>query len=386
MNRQARSTGGVSMTLLLFVGLAAFIAWASVFEIEETVHATGQIVPLTRTQIIQAADGGVLSEILVKEGQSVKAGQRIAVLEKDRSNAAFEEARDKVGAIKSALARATAEATAREPDFGQLGEQFAEFVRAQKRLYDQRKRGLSEELAPLRDSLEMAKQELQMNEVLLKDGDASQVEVMRARRQVNEIQARINAASNKYRQDARAEVTKLEEELSSATYKLEERQSVLDHTDMVAPVAGIIKFLRFNTVGGVLRPGDEMMQISPTDGAIVVEIKVMPVDIGNLKLGLPVVVKLDAYDYSIYGTLKGDLVYISSDTLSDQSPNGQNLTYYRAHVRITEKRSQTNQKLASVEFKPGMTASVDVQTRRRTVLQYLVKPVMKAFGGAMSER
>ncbi len=374
------------MTLLLFVGLAAFIAWASVFEIEETVHATGQIVPLTRTQIIQAADGGVLSEILVKEGQSVKAGQRIAVLEKDRSNAAYEEARDKVGAIKAALARATAEATASEPDFGQLGEQFTEFVRAQKRLYDQRKRGLSEELAPLRDSLEMAKQELQMNEVLLKDGDASQVEVMRARRQVNEIQARINAASNKYRQDARAEVTKLEEELSSATYKLEERQSVLDHTDMVAPVAGIIKFLRFNTVGGVLRPGDEMMQISPTDGAIVVEIKVMPVDIGNLKLGLPVVVKLDAYDYSIYGTLKGDLVYISSDTLSDQGANGQNLTYYRAHVRIIEKRSQTNQKLASVEFKPGMTASVDVQTRRRTVLQYLVKPVTKAFGGALSER
>jgi adhesin transport system membrane fusion protein len=128
------------------------------------------------------------------------------------------------------------------------------------------------------------------------------------------------------------------------------------------------------------------MQISPTEGDMIIEVKVNPVDIGQLKPGLPVAIKLDAFDYSIYGTLQGRLSYISSDTLTEQTANGQSSNYYRAHVRLDPNKRKTNPKLAGVPLKPGMTATVDIRTDSRSVLQYLAKPVFKAFGGAMTER
>jgi adhesin transport system membrane fusion protein len=137
-------------------------------------------------------------------------------------------------------------------------------------------------------------------------------------------------------------------------------------------------------VGGVLRAGDELMQLSPTDGDMVIEAKINPVDIGQLELGLPVQVKLDAFDFSVYGMLQGKLVYISSDTLVEQGPNGQSISSYRAQVRLDAQ--QSNQMLANVSLKPGMTATIDVKTRTRNLLQYLLKPVIKSFSGALNER
>ena len=232
----------------------------------------------------------------------------------------------------------------------------------------------------------MAKEELTINQELFKTGDTSKLEVMRTKRQVSEIEGKINAVLNKYRQDARMEATKLEEELASNRYKLEERQSILGHTELTSPVTGIVKYLKINTIGGVLRAGDELMQISPTEGNMIIEAKVNPVDIGQLKISLPVAIKLDAFDYSSYGTLKGTLNYISSDTLTEQGGNGQAVTYYRANVLVDAEQTKTNPKLANVALKPGMTATVDIKTNNRTVLQYLAKPIFKAFGGAMNER
>jgi adhesin transport system membrane fusion protein len=223
-----------------------------------------------------------------------------------------------------------------------------------------------------------------MNQALLKGGDVSRIEVMRALRQVTDIEARLNELRNKYLQEARTEVTRLEDEFSSQRHKLEERRSVLEHTDLIAPVAGIVKYLRINTVGGVLRAGDELMQISPTESDMVIEAKVNPVDIGQLELGLPVQVKLDAFDFSVYGMLVGKLTYISSDTLVEQGPNGQSLSFYRVQVRIEDQ--QSNQALASVPLKPGMTSTIDIKTRTRSVLRYLLKPVIKTFSGALNER
>jgi adhesin transport system membrane fusion protein len=149
-------------------------------------------------------------------------------------------------------------------------------------------------------------------------------------------------------------------------------------------VAGIVKYLRVNTVGGVLRAGDELMQISPTESDMVIEAKINPVDIGQLELGLPVQVKLDAFDFSVYGMLIGKLTYLSSDTLVEQGANGQSMSYYRAHVRIDA--SQANAMLARVPLKPGMTSTIDIKTRTRSVLRYLLKPVIRTFSGALNER
>jgi adhesin transport system membrane fusion protein len=375
----------LSATNLMFLGLAVFLAWATLSDVDQTVRAQGQVVPLARTQVIQVADGGVLSRILVQEGQSVKAGQTLAVLERERSNAAFEEKRAHDAALALALTRAQAEAGGQAPQFGSQYKEYGDFIATQQALYEQKKRSLHEESAALQQSLDMAQEELRMNEDLFKTGDTSRVEVMRARRQVTELQGRLSATKNKYLQDARQEAAKLADELSSSRYRLEEQKSILDHTTLTAPVDGIVKYMKVTTIGGVLRAGDELMQISPTGGEMVVEVKVNPADIGQLHPGLPAFVKLDAFDYSVYGNLVGTLNYISSDTLTEQGANGQAATFYRARVRI-DPQAQTNPRLAALALKPGMTATVDLRTASRSVLQYLAKPVFKAFSGAMNER
>lgn len=374
----------VSMTWMLLAGLLVFLLWSLLFEIDQTVRAQGQIIPGGRTQVIQAADGGILSEILVHEGQTVKAGQRIAVLERDRSDAAVRESEAKDASLLAALTRAQAEAQGTTPVWPKKLQSYPDFIRAQQALHEQKKRTLEEELKSLQDALEMARQELEMNDALLKTGDVSLLEVMRAKRQLSELQGRANAVRNKYLQDARQEISKLSEDIASSHYKLMERKNILDHTVLTAPVAGVVKLLKVNTIGGVLRSGDELMQISPTESEMVLEIKVNPADIGQLKLDLPAAVRFDAFDSGIYGALQGTLGYISSDTISEQGSNGQSSTYYRARVLLTKPSAQS--KMSQIDLKPGMNATVDIRTNSRSVLQYLAKPIFKAFSGAMSER
>ena len=374
----------VSVVWIALVFFTVALLWSIFYELEQAVHATGQIVPGTHTQIIQAADGGVLERLFVQEGQNVKAGQVVAVLEKERANAGVQEGAAKMALLQAALIRTRAEAMQKSPEFTAIPARYSEFVQEQTALFKQRLAGLQEDLDSLKEAYALAIEELRINEKLMDTGDISRLELMRAKRQVADIQGRISATKNKYLQDARQEATKLQDELSSQSFKLDERKSVLAHTELVSPVDGVVKSLRMNTLGGVLRGGDELMQISPTDVDLLVEIKVMPSDIGLLHLGLPVSIKVDAFDYTVYGALKGELHYISSDTLTEQAPNGQTTSTYKARVRLDAR--QLNTKLKLQELKPGMTASVDIQTGSRSVLTYILKPISKAFQGAASQR
>jgi len=170
--------------------------------------------------------------------------------------------------------------------------------------------------------LTMSLQEKLMNDNLLKSGDVSELDVLRARRQVTEIEGRIAATKNRYLQDTRTELTRIEDELSSQNQKLNSAENLLSHTDIMAPMDGVVKTLKIHTVGGVLRPGDELMQIAPVGDALLLEARVPPSDIGQLVKGQVVLITLDAYDYSIYGNLKGELIDISPDTLSDNNAQG----------------------------------------------------------------
>lgn len=366
------------------LGLICFVGWAAWFELDQTVKTQGQLIPETRTQVIQTADGGVLEKLLVIEGEEVKAGQVLAVLESQRANAGVEEGRARVAALMAALARSQAEAAGHEPQFDTNIYSNPVFAREQMALYLQKQKMLMTDLTALQESLQFAKDELLINERLFSTGDTSMLELMRAKRQVTELAGRVQSAREKFRQDARLEATKIQEELASQKFKLDERKSVLEHTQLLSPVDGVVKVLRINTVGGVMRSGDELMQISPTDVGLVAEVRITPSDIGQLRVGLPVAVKVDAFDYAIYGQLSGILEYISSDTLTEQTPSGQTTVYYRARVRIDPR--QANSRIALDVLKPGMMVAADVRTGTRSVLTYLLKPVMKAFMGAATER
>ena len=374
------------MLSLVILTVVLFIAWSSWFDIDQTVRAQGQLIPGGRTQVIQVVDGGVLSEIRVQEGDNVKAGQVLAILEPDRARAAFDEAHAKHTALRLVLHRAQAEASGTAPVFGKEFAGYPELVAAQNKLYTQRKQSLDDALAMQQEAMALAKEELQMNERLFAGGDISRVEVLRARRQVSDVQARIFDIRNKYLQDARAEAAKQEEEISSQRYRQEDRRYALAQTELTAPVDGVVKYLRVTTVGGVLRAGDELMQISPTDGESLLELKVNPADIGQLQTGMRANIRLDAYDYAIYGSMTGELVYLSSDTLQDQGPNGQPQTYYRARVRLLPNAVAGNPKLQPIVLKPGLTATVDILTGQRSVMRYLIKPIARGLSGALNER
>jgi adhesin transport system membrane fusion protein len=380
------------LILLLCACLAAFIAWAGYFEIDQTVHTTGQVILSARTQLVQTADGGVLKELTVQEGDTVTSGQLLAVLEKERVQANLEETRSRTMSLKAALIRVKSEVQFQTPHFGSEFRRYPEFVSAQQGLYAQRKRSLDEEIRTMQDALTMALQEKRMNDNLFKSGDVSELDVLRAKRQVTEIEGRIAAAKNKYLQDTRTELTRIEDELSSQNQKLNSAESFLSHTDIMAPMDGIVKTLKIHTLGGVLRPGDELMQIAPVGDALLLEAKVSPSDIGQLVKGQMVFITLDAYDYSIYGNLKGELTDISPDTLSDSNaqgslvntPSGQPSVYYKVTVVIA--KDQENSKVTSMEIKPGMTASIDIRTGTRNLLTYLLKPVLKTLGTSLNER
>lgn len=373
--------------LWLLVGVVALaVAFAALFEIDAGVRAQGQVIPGSRTQVIQAVDGGMLVALHVREGDTVKAGQKLAELEPDRAQAGFAQSKAEVASKKIALVRARAELAGSAPAYTNEHRAWPSYVQAQTGIYLQRKRSLEEEVAVLQDSLKLAEEELGMNRRLFESGDISRSEVMRAERQVLDIRSRINAARNKYFQDTRLELARLEDELTASRYKHDERRNVLEHTDLVSPMDGVVKVVRVTTVGGVLKPGDELLQISPVDDELLLEIKVNPADVGLLRPGLPVSVRLDAFDSSIYGKLSGRLRYVSPDTLSEQGGNGQVQTYYRAQVALDWGDGTAARRIRPGDIKPGMTATADVLTGQRSILHYLSKPVTRAFSGALMQR
>jgi adhesin transport system membrane fusion protein len=375
-----------SMTLFLAAGLGVFILWAAYFEIDQSVRASGQMIPTARNQIVQVVDGGVLARLFVEEGQEVEKGQRLAILEKERAEASLEEGKARVASLQIALARAQAEARQVVPAFGELDHQYPDFIASQQKLYEQKRIALEEKLALLQSNLVLAQEQLSINQDLYENRDVSILDVMDSQARVSDAKNRVLDAKNEYLREALEESAKLETDLVMAQQQAKELVDVFSHTDVRAPVAGVVKFLKVNTLGGVMRPGDELMQISPTESELLVEVKVKPMDVGQLELGLPVDISLEAFDSTIYGKLTGELIYLSSDTLTEQGDDGINITYYRARARVDGEAKAADPKFADIELRPGMTAIVDIRTAKRTVLQFIAKPVLRAFSGALAQR
>lgn len=384
----SRTEHGVSRAsrLLLWSSvatIAGFLIWANWAEIDTITRASGQVIASSRNQVIQAPDGGVLERMLVKEGDTVKRGQVLFRFDQARASAGHQESLAKAAALRAALTRLKAEVFGGEPKFTGLSG-FSELRENQMALFKRRQAAISEEVAALETSLALVKKELDMNLPLLKNGDVSRAEVLKLQRQVADIQGQITNRRNKYFQDAQAELAKAQEDLESVEQILAQRREQLDYTEVHAPMDGVVRNVRLTTQGGVAKPGDEILQIVPLDDDLIVEAKVRPADIAFIKPGLPATVKLDAYDYSIYGSLQGTVSYISADTLNEETRSGEML-YYRVQIK-TRDRNLSSRKNERIDIQPGMTATVEIKTGRQTVLRYLTKPITKTLDESLGER
>lgn len=373
-------------SIIIWVALAVIIVlitWASFAKIDQVTRAQATVIASDRTQEIQATDNGVVSELLVKEGDDVKKGDLLAILEEERAKAALDNSATKVAALRARVARLEAEIFDRPLNFPEEIQKYAEYVQNQTELYNRRRQAITQDVASLQKMLELAKRELAMNEPLLAHGDVSRADVIRLRRQVADIEAQITNKGNKYFEDAQTELTKAQEELESESEQLRDRAQVLEEKRLFAPVDGKVNNIAVTTIGGVVRSGDTIMQLLPTSSDLVVEAKVRPVDIAYVKEGQTASVKLDAYDYSIFGAMNGEVIYISPDTLMEKTPQGDK-PYYRVQIRI--EGAQVAAREDEIIIKPGMTASVDIKAMERTVLSYLTKPITKTLSEGLGER
>jgi membrane fusion protein, adhesin transport system len=376
---------GARLTLwVALAGSTALICWAAWAEIDQITRASGQIIVSERTQVVQATEGGALKKLLVKEGDVVKKGQLLGVLQRTRAQAAVNDSAAKVAALRITLARLSAEVYGQPLQFPPALLEYREYIQNQTALYNQRKLALSEELAALSNSLKLANEELAMNQPLLQAGDVSRADVLRLQRQVSDIQSQITNKRNKYLQDAQAEMSKAREELSSQSEALADRSQLLGNTELIAPADGIIKNIKISTLGGVLRPSEELLQIVPTGGRLIVEAKLKPAEVAFIRVGLPATIKLDAYDYSIFGSMRGVVSYVSPDTLSEDTKQGE-LIYYRVQIKITDREFKATA-AQNIELRPGLTALVEIKTGTRSVLTYLTKPISKTLSQSMYER
>lgn len=363
--------------------IVSLVTWSAFAKIDQVTRATATVIASARTQEIQASDGGVLTQILVKEGDNVKRGQLLVVLEEARAQAAVDNSATKIAALKAKIARLEAEIFNKPLIFPADVKQYSEYVQNQTELYSKRKQAIDQDVASLQSMLKLAQQELSLNEPLLKYGDVSQADVIKLRRQVSDIQAQISNKRNKYFEDAQTEMTKAQEDLQAEEEQLRDRAQVLQEKRLEAPTEGKVNNIKVTTIGGVVKPGEVIMELLPTSSDLVVEAKVNPADIAYVKEGQHANVKLDAYDYSIFGAMDGVVTYISPDTLTEQTPKGQ-VSYYRVQIRI--KGAEFQKRAKDIMIRPGMTATVEIKALQRTVLNYLTKPITKTISESLGER
>ena len=377
-NKQARWVIWVTLVAVL-----TLVVWASFAKIDQVTRASGSIIASDRTQEIQALEGGIITTLTVKEGDNVKKGQLLVILEEERAKAAVDNSATKIAALQAKLSRLEAELFNRPLKFSPSLDAYPEYIANQTELYNRRRQAIEQDIRSLEAILRLAQQELNMNEPLLKYGDVSQADVIRLRRQVADIQSQIANKRNKYFEEAQNDLTKTQEELESEKEQMRDRTQVLQEKRLIAPTDGKVNNIKITTLGGVVKPGEVVMQILPTNSSLIVEVKVKPTDIADVSIGQKANIKLDAYDYSIYGTLDGVVSYISPDSLMQSTPRGEE-PYYRVQIKMIGTEFKNSEQ--KIQIKPGMTVNVDIKAKQRTVLSYLTKPITKTISESLGER
>ncbi|BCZ97125.1 TPA: HlyD family type I secretion periplasmic adaptor subunit [Legionella pneumophila subsp. pneumophila] len=362
-------------TSLLFFIVA--IIWANYAILDEVTTGQGKVIPSSEVQVIQNLEGGIIQNIFVKEGQIVKKDQILMQIDNTRFMASYAEAEKKIDALEIEIIRLNAEISDTKPVFpDKFIKTYPHLVQDQLSLYESRMR----ELNQLKKSLELAQKELDLTRPLLKGGSVSEVEVIRLERSVSEIKGNIE----KFKSEELDKLNKARTELFALVEANKADKDRLTRTTVRSPVYGIVKQIKTTTIGGVVQPGSDLLEIVPLDDTLLIEAKIRPSDIGFIHPGQKAMVKITAYDFSIYGGLEGVVEHISADTIIDEKTDKKEESYYIVKVRTEKNYLGTEKK--PLPIIPGMQATVDILTGQKSVLQYLLKPIIKAKQSALRER
>ena len=374
------------MIWLIGLCFAAFLGWAALAWVDEIVHAQGAVVSSSRPQIIQNLEGGILAELNVAEGDIVEPGQVLGRLYGTQYQSAVDELSDEIAALEIRRLRLEAE-MAGEADFTvppEYAGRVPAIVASEKGLLAARLEEFHARIDGAREVAAQAGTELDLLEKMYKREIAPLIEVTRARKAHSDAENRLSEAITTPERERADEYSKVQAELAGLRQKLKLSQDQLARTVLVAPMRGVVNKLSITTIGGVVRPGEEILQIIPLDEDLLIEARVKPRDIAAVRQGQEAVIKLSAYDYTIWGTLKARVTFISADTFKDErarTPDGD--PHYK--VTLAVDRALFTERQKALEIRPGMQADVELQTGGKTILTYLLKPLYKS-SEALRER
>ena len=411
------------LTIMTVVFVVVFATWANFAVLDEVTRGEGRVIPSSKTQIIQNLEGGILAEILVREGDIVEKGDILVRIENTAAQATFRDAQSRFYALHATVERLEAELEDREMALSEeilreapaaAGDQIALFnarsrqLRAQTAVLEAQAKQRTQEIAEVRSrrkqldrSLQLAREELAITQPLVRNGVVARIDLIRIERQVADLEGeiatirlsipRLQTAAEEARQrieevtlSAKAaasdELNRVRAELNSVTETLLAGEDRVTRTEVRSQVRGTVKEIKQNTVGGVIRPGEDIIEIVPLDDTLLVEAQIRPGDIAFLRPGQDSMIKIAAYDFSIYGGLKASVEHISADTIKDEQ--GEN--FYRVYLR-TAQNSLVHQG-NELPIIPGMTATIEILTGKKSVLDYIMKPILKARDQALRER
>ncbi len=357
--------------------VAVFLVWAAFASIDEIVRGEGQVVSSSRAQIVQNLEGGILAELHVRQGDVVSAGQVLAKLQDTKFRTAADELQNQLDALEIKRHRLEAQMKGAfeftVPDM--LAQRSPDILASERSLLTARQTDFTSRRESARQIMDQLDAELANMEKLYKQKIVALIEVNKARKAATDARAKYNEIGTQAELEQAEEYSKTLREIT--TLRQEQRLAVdqLNRTVITSPMAGIVNSLAVTTIGGVIRPGEEILEIIPLGEELFVEARVRPEDIASVQPGQPATIKLSAYDYTIYGALKGKVDFVSADTFEDER-NPRAEPYYRVTVRV-DKASFTERQQA-IEIRPGMRATAELQTGSKTVLQYLLKPLYKS--------
>ena len=412
--------------ILLFVVLGFFVIgifWAYNAKLDEVTRGQGRVIPSSQNQVVQSLEGGIVKAILIDEGQIVDTGEKLLGLDPTGFQASYGEQLVKYYSLMAEIARLTAEVEDKPLEFPpDLLAERPEIAVRETDLFEARKAELQSQLAILRDqegqrrqevaemrgkmrqlqdSLKLVDEEMALTEPLVASGVVPKINLIRLKRELTETRGELNAnrlampraqaamseASRRIEEKAQAfrsaalqEINQKKAEFSQVEESIRAARDRVVRTEIRSPVKGIVKTLHVRTVGGVVRPGEDLVEIVPLEDTLLVEAQIRPADVAFLRPGQKATVKFTAYDFSIYGGLAGEVVRISADTITDDQGD----SFYKIILR-TDKNHLTRAGEV-LPIIPGMVTSVDILTGQKTVLEYLLKPLRKAGEYAMTER
>jgi adhesin transport system membrane fusion protein len=371
-------------TILLFV--VVFLSWSSFAKIDESVVASGTVIPSSKTQNIQSLDGGILEKIYVKEGNVVEEGTPLLKLDDTRYSSSYEENQVKFHSLESKLIRLNAERdggdTVTFPK--EMSEGYPSIVQNETNLFHSNKKEIAAKLKAIDDNFQIVKTQYETFKVLEAQEVIPKLELIKVKKELNDLHGKITYETNNYYSMLNKSISQTKGEIESLKEVLSGYKDRLDRTLLRSPVYGIVKKVNLSTIGAIIKSGETIIEIVPLGDELLVEGKILPNKIAFIDSKQEVNISISAYDPSIYGTLKGSIQHISADTIIENDQYGKQQSFYKVVIKSSE--NHISYKGRSLPIIPGMQASVNIVTGERTVLQYILKPLIKAKLNAFNEQ